>query len=273
MRGDVASLEAAVSSLIGTSVQRPSGGLAGHSAALPFESHVEAVIKSHFPGRSYKHFELLNHIFSANPEAVTYEQRTELLGGSPLQALLARGKDPTNSWSKENLYKVKQNDTAELVIVPRPTTSLAGVAPVWLIDVKTKDLSISGQPPNIISARKIADASAKLLESGGASQYRISYAAIRWTEQGSTLRCEDAKVVWLDRIPPHTLYINWVAAQQIQFDPYEVSQEFDGEPIEWAAEFLQTFCAQLDKRIQKQISVVERYKLIYQEWAKRASQA
>ena len=270
---DIAVLEAAVASLIGSSVQRPAGGLAGHSAALPFETHVEDVIKSHFPGRSYKHFELLNHLYLANPSAVTYEQRAALLGGSPLRYLLARGRQPTIGWSKENLYQNKQNDTAELVIVPHPTKSLAGVKPVWLVDVKTKNSSISGQPPNIISAQKIAEASVKLLTSGGVSQHRISYAAIRWAEQGSVLRCEDAKLVWLDRIPPEDLYINWVAAQQIQFDPYEVSQDFAGEPADWAAAFLRRFCEQLDTRIKKQLSVIEGYKSVYQDWSKEASQA
>jgi hypothetical protein len=52
-------------------------------------------------------------------------------------------------------------------------------------------------------------------------------------------------------------YINWAAAQQIQFHPFEVDQDFDGSRESWARNFLHTYCESLEKHIASKIKRLE----------------
>lgn len=259
----IRAIEKVASTLVGESIPRPAGSLAGHSAALPFEQLAHSALKQEFGQRVFRQYELLNHIFTLNPEVNTFEGRSTLLGPLSLQKLLARGKTAMAEWSLNQPFVEKQNDTAESVILPSKVKSLKGVSPVILIDIKTKALDKRGQPPNIMSADKVANLCKAVLEDNSESDFQLVYLALGWREQGRRLQCIKTNVVHLNRIRPETIYINWVAAQQIQFDPFEVDQSFHGTGITWAKSYLQTYCDQLEIRVAKQVKKIAEFRAVY----------
>jgi type II restriction enzyme len=179
-----------------------------------------------------------------------------LLGPPALRFLLSRGKVQMRDWSPESEFEEKQNDTAENIIYPnsQPTLEAGGAV---LIDVKTVSLDRRGQPPNILSAGKLAQ-SLELALASGHVPYDILYVAVAWRATASELIAEEVAVKSLFRIAAD-LYINWVAAQQIQFHPLQVDQDFDGTREEWAKKFLSTFVRSLDSRITRQMKLRDRY--------------
>ena len=255
----VEDLSKALADLKGASVKRPNGTLAGHAAGLPFERVVHERLEKAFPRRTYRHFELLNKILESHPECQEANNRLELLGPPSLQYLLKRGKKAMNGWTTSNRFIEKQNDTAETVILPTskieicPTSSV----PTILVDVKTQDEQKKAQPPNIISAVKVANTCCLSLGSENFLPFDIAYVGIKWSAGSKDLVLKDISVVSLTRIKPATIYINWAAAQQIQFHPFDVDTSFRGTRKEWAQEYLEVFCEQLERRIAK-----ERVKLL-----------
>lgn len=251
----VPSLDSVAAALVGKSVSRPAGTLAGHASGIPFEDLVHSELVISFPGRIFRHFEFLNAIFAANPQAVTAEDRKRLLGPEALGSLLSRGTAATEKWSIDSQFRTKQNDTAECILTLDQSTDLTSEKrlPLCLIDVKSQDQDKSGQPPNIISAQKIVNSCVQFAQSeSDVLPFDICYVALQWQATDATLVCTKAKVVRLFRIPPQDIYINWAAAMQIQFHPMEVSQSYKGTPENWAYEFIKVYRNLLETRISRQ---------------------
>lgn len=254
--------------LVGKAVARPIGTLAGHAAGLPFEDVVHVELVAAFPERAYRHYELLNEMYRSHPAVTTPAERRCLLGPPALQHLLARSTRATGGWDPERQFDAKQDDTAESVILPTHSLDLSqsGIHPVHLIDVKTHNSAKTAQPPNIISAKKVARACAHVLKSTpSAVPFDINYVCIKWEEEDSRLVCKEASVVVLLRIPPEKIYINWAAATQIQFTPSEVPQDYSGTPLQWVQEFIQRFCVSLARQVTRQTRDLEEYRALLSE--------
>ena len=249
----VSEISRIVEKLVGRSVGRPSGTLSGHAAGLPFEKLVHQEVLNSFPKRTYRHFELLNVVFESNPESKSAVERNALLGPPSLQFLLKRGVDATECWTVSSPFEEKQNDTAETVILPLQGWKVEPLnnEPVVLLDVKTQNSEMNAQPPNIISARKMMQACRLVLEHSTECPFNFVYVGVKWREVGSTLICTEVNVSSLLRVPPPELYINWAAALQIQFHPATVSQDFEGSPMDWCADFLETYALQLERRLKR----------------------
>jgi type II restriction enzyme len=246
-------LDRVAQNLVGKEVARPDKTM-GHASGLEFEKLVHKEIVNKFPNRAFRHFELLNEIYGANSQVKSVDERYDLLGPPSLQFLLRRGKAATKSWTVKKQFEEKQNDTAETIILPNAKLRIEPDRgnPSILVDVKTQDSEKSAQAPNIISAEKIANACRISLENEKFLPFDIAYVCVKWVKKPKMLACTEAKVVTLTRIQPSELYINWVAAQQIQFHPFDVDQSFTGNGLEWARAFLETFCDQLSGRIRKE---------------------
>lgn len=257
-------LERSLSGLVGQSVLRPTGTLAGHAAGLPFERLVDAILRREMPGRTYRHYELLNEIFKRNPTQTSLEQRYSLLGPPSLQYLLRRGKSATERWSESEQFEEKQNDTAEIVLLPTRELAIEvdHVRRVCLIDVKTQDAEKKAQAPNIISAEKLANSCKLALESEAFLPFDIIYVGVKWKASKSELRCSEVRVISLTKIDPADLYINWAAALQIQFHPFEIATTYKDDGLSWARDYLRNFCSQLEKRIGSETEKLKSFKSI-----------
>lgn len=242
-----------VSQLVGRSVARPPGTLSGHAAGLPFEKLVHNALLPAYPGQCYRHFEILNVVFGSNEDVLMEKHRIELLGPPALQLLLRRGSQATKTWSVSQQFKEKQNDTAETVILPRRGRTIEPLPgePVVLLDVKTQTTSVAGQPPNIISARKVMNACKLVLQHSEESPFDLIYIGIKWYEQNNRLVCERVSAKSLFKIRPAEIYVNWAAATQIQFHPDTVGQNFSGSTLDWCMEFLDSYLKQLERKLEK----------------------
>jgi hypothetical protein len=263
-------VEQSAKAIEGMSLPRPRGTLSGHAAGLPFETLVNDEITARFPGQSYRHFEALNLELtrkaeqSRNPSAFVPPTST-LFGPPDLHYLIARGTVATKAWRTSKLFAEKQNDTAETVIFASQKRDFnEGVT--TLVDVKTQNLDFKAQPPNIISAFKIAKVCELVLNGGLTPSFDILYTAVKFRPSGTAaggglLTCEGTRTISLLDVPVEELYINWTAATQIQFHPFEVSQGFNGTTTEWMRAFLHHYCDKQDNRIQKQLEQVREFRL------------
>ena len=204
-------------SIKGTSVPKPlSGTLSGHAAGEPFDKHVYSEIKKQFPKNTFRQYEYLNDLFSKNPEVIGFEARQALFNSPTVLFLLSRGKNATDKWSIENPFEEKQNDTADILVVKDNFYEI--------IDIKTRNVSKSAQPPNIISAFKLAQVCAKMLDNQEFDNFAINYFEIDWLLDNDKLVCKDTHLGCLFKAQPEDLYINWAAAMQIQFHVRDLDQ-------------------------------------------------
>ena len=248
---NVTELNAVMASLVGKTVIKPAGStLAGHASGLPFEDLIHNRLLAEYPGRVLRQYEALNKNLLDNPSASTYEERLALMGSPAVQYLVKRGVAAMKSWSPTELFEVKQDDTAESIIFPTTACDLNSER-IILLDVKTQDVDKKAQAPNIMSADKIARAAVLAIIEKTPVPFEIVYAGVKWKRDGEKLRCVEAKAVSMMKITP-PLYINWVAAQQIQFHPFEVDQSFDGTHEEWCRVYVENFCISLGERIKKE---------------------
>ena len=158
----------------GTSVLKPiSGTLSGHAAGEPFDKHVYKEIKKQFPLNTFRQYEYLNDLYTQNAEIIGHEAREKLFKSPSVHFLLARGKDVTHRWSADNLFDEKQNDTADILVVKDGFYEI--------IDIKTRNLSKSAQSPNIISAYKLAQVCAKMIDNQEFDTFSINYFEIDWS--------------------------------------------------------------------------------------------
>lgn len=248
--------------LVGQSVDKPlSGTMSGHAAGEPFDKHVQAELLAKYPNNTFRQYDYLNTLFLKFPTAVTYENRANLLSSEVARLLLLRGKSAIENWSSSDIFEEKQNDTADILLVDDIPTNRFSI-----IDVKTTSISKNGQPPNIISAEKLANACSLMIENNDYETIDINYVGINWSlelvNQKEMLVCKEAFVKNLFKAPPQELYINWVAAQQIQFKVDTLKQNFLESKEEWCKQYLKHFvisCKQYtDKKLQK-IKPFEKY--------------
>jgi type II restriction enzyme len=244
--------------LVGQSVTKPGGTLAGHAAGLPFEKLVHERLVSTFSSRAMRHFEFLNQVLNRH-ERDTVTERINAFGPKSLQGLLCRGKQQMADWTSSSQFEEKQNDTAESIICSDQIFD-SKKSHLLLLDVKTYNSAKQGQPPNIISAGKLSEALASALEEGGV-RFDVVYVGVSWTVEGQTLLGNEISVVSLFKMDPK-LYVNWAAAEQIQFHPHLAKQDFIGTREEWAKQFLEHFVSSLEKRIGKQVARLARFRAI-----------
>lgn len=239
-----------------TSVPKPvSGTLSGHAAGEPFDKHVYNEIKKQYPKNTYRQYEYLNDLFSKNPNIIGFEARQVLFNSPTVLFLLSRGKNATDRWSIDNPFDEKQNDTADILVVKDNFYEI--------IDIKTRNLSKSAQPPNIISAYKLAQVCAKMIDNKEFNNFTINYFEIDWELDNSKLICKDAHFANLFKSNPEMLYINWAAAMQIQFHVCDLDQDFKGNMEKWARTYIKHFVTQAKKRsvdmIEKFVKPFEKY--------------
>ncbi|MEY4903442.1 MAG: hypothetical protein RLZZ292_1257, partial [Bacteroidota bacterium] len=233
--------------LKGTSVPKPvSGTLSGHAAGEPFDKHVYSEIKKQFPKNTFRQYEYLNDLYTQHSEVIGYDAREKLFKSPSVHFLLARGKEVTNKWSSENPFDEKQNDTADILVVKDGFYEI--------IDIKTRNLSKFAQSPNIISAYKLAQVCAKMLDNQEFDNFTINYFEIDWELENDKLVCKNAHFASLFKANPSNLYINWAAAMQIQFHVSDLEQTFEADMENWAKDYLKHFVAQAKKRANDMIT-------------------
>jgi type II restriction enzyme len=231
----------------GATIPKPlSGTLSGHAAGEPFDKHVYKEIKKQFPKETFRQYEYLNDLFSKNPHVIGFDARQDLFNFPTVLFLLSRGKNATDKWSIENPFEEKQNDTADILVVKKNFYEL--------IDIKTRNISKSAQPPNIISAYKLAQLCAKMIDNNKFDNFTINYFEIDWLLEGDKLVCKDAHFGCLFNANPANLYINWAAAMQIQFHVCDLDQSFNGTRKEWTKAYLKHFVSQAKKRADNMIT-------------------
>ena len=257
---DFRALVESLGKLTGSTVPKPTGTLAGHAAGLPFEVLVHEKLSQAFSNRAWRHYEFLNHVLSAN-ESKDLQGRLEAFGPESLQGLLCRGRKQMQDWSRENLFEEKQNDTAETVVSSESSFDPLR-STVLLVDVKTHNSAKQGQPPNIMSAGKLSEALASGLDEGSI-RFDVVYVGVSWVIQDETLKASQVSVVSLFKMKPQ-VYINWAAAEQIQFHPHLAEQDYKGTREDWAREYLSHFVSSLEKRIKTQEQRLERFTKIAQ---------
>lgn len=230
--------------LLGTTVPIPlSGTLSGHAAGEPFDKHVFAVLKKHFIGITFRQYEFLNNLYETSPEATTATKRLALIKDPAVAFLLNRGKATTEAWRPDAQFEEKQNDTADILIVKDGFYNI--------IDVKTFNKAKGGQPPNIISAYKLAKMAWLMLKNDKDHTHDITYVGITWEKDGQTLKCVSVDIKELFKTNPQKLYINWAAALQIQFHTSSLIQDYVGSVTQWCKEYIVTFTSQAEKRLLK----------------------
>lgn len=228
-------------------VDRPnkasSGTLSGHAAGDPFEKNVYHKLKDKYPGNIFKQYEYLNDLFRRNPKHITVAQRYALLDSPTALFLLSRGDKATKAWSPTSIFEEKQNDTADILYYDNGFYDI--------IDVKTRNISKTAMPPNIISAYKLAKTCALMIDNEEYENVNIDYVEVDWIEQSGKLRCTDAHHGSLFLANPQKLYINWAAGMQVQFHVSELDQTWKASMEEWTRYYLKVFVTSAEARCQK----------------------
>lgn len=228
-------------------VERPnkstSGTLSGHAAGEPFEKKVYEKLKELYTGKIFKQYEYLNDIYRKHPQHITVEQRNALFQSPTALFLLSRGDKATREWTPAHVFEEKQNDTADILYYDNLFYNI--------IDVKTRNISKDAQPPNIISAYKLAKMCALMLDNEDFDNIEIDYIEIDWEEDNAMLKCTNAHHCSLFKANPDKLYINWAAAMQIQFHVCNLDQNWDGARKDWAIEYLKVFVKSAEERCEK----------------------
>ncbi len=237
--------------IVGKCVERPNkvghGTLSGHAAGEPFEKLVYNTLKTEYPSSIYKQFEYLNDLYLRHPKCITIEDRNALIASPTVLFLLSRGNNATIKWTPDNLFEEKQNDTADILFHSKGDG-------FGIIDVKTRNMGKNAQPPNIISAYKLAQACTYIIDNDdNVSNINIYYIGIDWRECGDKLECVDCEIRELFKVPPERLYINWAAAMQIQFHIQTLDQSYNGTLVEWSRAYLRVFVESAKLRCQKML--------------------
>jgi len=132
-----------------------------------------------------------------------------------------------------------------------------------IIDIKTRNISKVAQAPNIISAYKLAQLCAKMIDNNEFDNFNLSYFEVDWILEQEYLVCKNTHIAHLFLSNPMELYINWAAAMQIQFHVCDLKQIFRGTRQEWTKEYLKHFVIQATKRsndmITKFVKPFEKY--------------
>lgn len=257
-------------SLKNVTVPRPSGQLSGHAGGLPFEELVHYQLTRKFPGRAFRHFEALNYALTEAQgiAGAGFKAEDHVFGSPAVNFLSRRGKDALRKWSLQNLFEEKQNDTAESIVFADAAKDFSSEL-TSLVDVKSQNAGKRSQPPNIISANKLIETAKLVLKDGNPVDFEILYVGVKFktAQQNGTgvLVADDWVVVDLFKINPSKIYINWSAALQIQFHPFEVDQSYTGTANEWLKDFVGVYVTSLEKRVKKQQKAIDELKKLIAE--------
>lgn len=236
-----------IEELVGLVVERPNkadnGTLSGHAAGEPFEKLTYHLLKDKYAGKIFKQFEYLNDLYLKNPRNISVEARKALFESPVALFLLSRSDKATRDWNPENVFAEKQDDTADILWYDDGKFDL--------IDVKTRNMSKRAMAPNIISAYKLVQACALMIDNNDFSSVGIHYVEVEWLEEQDSLRCINAHWRNLFRCNPSSLYINWAAAMQIQFHVSELDQSFNGTVEQWARAYIREFVRSAEARCDK----------------------
>ena len=247
-------IRAALEGFVGSRVPSLAGSPAGHTSGSPIEEAVRQHVRRLLAARTRRHHEVINDLLRAHPEARSRAQRTELFASRALRAVFC-ARTPLARWSPEHPFEETQQDFSDDVLFADEVPSF-DCDHLALEDVKSVNLGKSGRPPNIVSARRLFDIACAALEDGCAP-FDLVYVAVGWRAAPGRLCVERIRVISLFRCAPDQ-YINWSAAQQIQFDPFRVDQDFAGSRLEWLARFADHFVAAQQTRGQTMMTNAER---------------
>ena len=240
----VEDFNALVNELNNKTVDRPNkktdGTLSGHAAGEPFEKLAYSILKEKYPTKIFKQYEYLNDLYMKNPKVISLDNRKALFDSPVALFLLSRGDKATKDWDPFHVFEEKQDDTADILWHD------AGYFNI--IDVKTRNTDKNAQAPNIISAYKLAQMCAIMIDNDDFDSVGINYVEVNWKEEGDYLRCAGANWKNLFKSDPSTLYINWAAAMQIQFHVCDLDQSFSGTQKDWAKAYLKVFVTSAERR-------------------------
>ena len=231
--------------LAGATVPRPnvSGTLSGHAAGEPFSDLVLDTLRLEYGDSIKKQHQMLNNLMRTKPDATKFD-RLNLIPLFSLGDILWTGRI-NNPWNTNKLFQEKQSDFADIL----------NMSEMWdlvhVIDVKTRNASKTAQPPNIMSALRLANLCKSMLDHDETDSLRISYVGVDWVDEGTVLRCVKIHITEMMSIPPELLYINFTAALQIQFHPSGAPQDFTGSNEDWCKGYLRHYTESYDKRTAK----------------------
>jgi len=134
-----------------------------------------------------------------------------------------------------------------------------------IIDIKTRNISKKAQPPNIISAYKLAQTCAKMIDNNEFDTFDINYIEIDWELKDDKLICVDAHHKKLFKSNPSDLYINWGASMQIQFHVSDLNQDFKDSRGNWARAYLKHFVEQAKRRAK---DMIEKFVIPFEKYIK-----
>ena len=233
--------------LLNRSVERPNksgrGTTSGHAAGEPFAKDVYQFLKELYPKQIFLQYEFLNDLYRLNPTVISAQDRFALFQSPTVMFLLNRGERETAAWSPEHIFEEKQNDTADIIFHSDNYFDL--------IDVKTTNQNKEGQPPNIISAYKLAKACAIMIDNNDYEAFDIHYISIDWEENQTDLISQEVHYADLFKETPSNLYINWAAALQIQFFVKKLKQDWKGTRENWARAYITHFVESAIRRCKK----------------------
>lgn len=251
---------------------KPNQETSGHRIATPLEEEVYDALSKTYPGLAFKQHEALNDYLS---ETVVQGRVPDgfVFGNEAVDSLVNPGKKALSNWPEE-LVPGKQSDTADIVLFS--DSALFDGSSVFLIDVKSHDLGKSDQPPNIMSARKLAKVAEICLSKNIDPNFSLYYIDLGYRKKDAGVVVEDVRMVDMMKIPPldyngkgKPLYINWSAAIQVQFRPSEVSQDFELSQKDWLAIFMKNYTSQKRDRIYKEVHELgEQEKMLAEYYAK-----
>lgn len=228
----------------------------GHTVATPLEEEVYDALSKAYPGLAFKQHEAVNKYLS-QAAAQGRVSHGFVFGNEAVDYLVNPGKKALSSWPEE-IVPGRQSDTADIVLFSDP--SLFDGLSVFLIDVKSHDLGKNSQPPNIMSARKLAKVAEICLSKNIDPNFSLYYIDLGYRKKDAGVVVEDVRMVDMMKIPPldynnkgKPMYINWAAALQVQFRPSEVSQDFELSQKEWLAVFMKNYTSQKRDRIYKEV--------------------
>lgn len=228
----------------------------GHTVATPLEEEVYDALSKAYPELTFKQHEAVNEYLS---QTVAQGRVPDgfVFGNEAVDYLVNPGKKALSSWPEE-MVPGRQSDTADMVLFS--DSSLFQGASVFLIDVKSHDLGKNSQPPNIMSARKLANLAEICLSKNIDPNFSMYYVDLGYRKKDAGVVVEDVRMVDMMKIPPldynnkgKPMYINWAAALQVQFRPSEVSQDFELSQKEWLAVFMKNYTSQKRDRIYKEV--------------------
>lgn len=231
----------------GKTVERPnkadSGTLSGHAAGEPFEKCVYHILKEKYPDKIFKQYEYLNDLYLRNPQSITVEQRKNLVESPTALFLISRSKTATKAWNPENIFEEKQDDTADIIYYQKGFYDI--------IDVKTRNSSKRAMAPNIISAYKLANLCAYMIDNQDYDNIDIDYVEVDWLEENGCLKCTDVHHANLFKAEPiigKNFYINWTSGTQLQFHVCDLDQSWADSKEKWARQYLKEFVKSAEHR-------------------------